>query len=127
MLSYEDWRRSCLPPPLWIPAFAGITMALRRPHKRMKMGRRVSFFHRLVALPLPAPLDSGLRRKFAEVFECDWRLPCLPWIPALTLTPALSQMEREKAVYASPGFRPRIRVRGRPTIGRNTYGLAQAT
>ena len=24
-------------PPLWIPAFAGITMALRRPHKRMKM------------------------------------------------------------------------------------------
>ena len=34
--------------PLWIPApyrgtghaFAGITMALRRPHKRMKMGRR---------------------------------------------------------------------------------------
>ena len=24
-LSYEDWRRSCLPPPLWIPAFAGMT------------------------------------------------------------------------------------------------------
>ncbi len=36
------------------------------------------------------------------MFECDWRLPCLAWIPALTLTPALSQMEREKAVYASP-------------------------
>ncbi len=51
-----------LVPPLrfpWIPAFAGITMALRRPHKRMKMGRRVSFFHRLVALPLPTP--SGFR------------------------------------------------------------------
>ena len=47
----------------WIPAFAGITMALRRPHKRMKMvGRRVGFFHRLVGLPLPTPLDSGLRR-----------------------------------------------------------------
>ena len=26
------------------------------------MGRRVSFFHRLVALPLPPLLDSGLRR-----------------------------------------------------------------
>ena len=38
---------------------AGITMALRGPHKRMKMGRRVSFFHRLVALPLPTP--SGFR------------------------------------------------------------------
>ena len=25
------------------------------------MGRRVSIFHRLVALPLPTPLDSGLR------------------------------------------------------------------
>ena len=25
MLSYQDWRRSCLPPPLWIPAFAGMT------------------------------------------------------------------------------------------------------
>ena len=25
VLSYEDWRRSCLPPPLWIPAFAGMT------------------------------------------------------------------------------------------------------
>ena len=25
-----------LSPPLWIPAKAGITMALRRPHKRMK-------------------------------------------------------------------------------------------
>ena len=24
-LSYQDWRRSCLPPPLWIPAFAGMT------------------------------------------------------------------------------------------------------
>ena len=28
MLSYEDWRRSCLPPPLWIPAFAGNTYGL---------------------------------------------------------------------------------------------------
>ena len=29
------------PHPLWIPAFPGITMALRRPHKRLKMvGRR---------------------------------------------------------------------------------------
>ena len=29
------------PQPLWIPAFPGITMALRRPHKRLKMvGRR---------------------------------------------------------------------------------------
>ena len=26
-----------LSPPLWIPAFAGITMGLRSPHKRMKM------------------------------------------------------------------------------------------
>ena len=25
MLSYRDWRGSCLPPPLWIPAFAGMT------------------------------------------------------------------------------------------------------
>ena len=25
--SYQDWRRSCLPPPLWIPAFAGMTSA----------------------------------------------------------------------------------------------------
>ncbi len=25
MLSYQDWRRSCPPPPLWIPAFAGMT------------------------------------------------------------------------------------------------------
>ena len=24
MLSCQDWRRSCLPPPLWIPAFAGM-------------------------------------------------------------------------------------------------------
>ena len=38
---------------------AGVTVAVRRPHKRMKMGRRVSFFHRLVALPLPTP--SGFR------------------------------------------------------------------
>ena len=54
--------------PLWIPApyrgtgmlpIAGITMALRGPHKRMKMERRVSFFHRLVALPLPTA--SGFR------------------------------------------------------------------
>ena len=28
------------------------------------MGRRVSFFHRLVALPLPPLLDSGLRRNY---------------------------------------------------------------
>ena len=34
---------------------AGITMDLRGPHKRMTMGRRVSFFHRLVTLPLPTP------------------------------------------------------------------------
>ena len=34
-------------------------MALRRPHKGMKMGWRVSFFHRLVALPLRTP--SGFR------------------------------------------------------------------
>ena len=68
MLSYEDWRRSCLPRPSGFrPRIgvrgmlltAGITMALRRSHKRMKMGRRVSFFHRLVALPLPTP--SGFR------------------------------------------------------------------
>ena len=54
--------------PLWIAApyrgtgmlpIAGITMALRGPHKRMKMERRVSFFHRLVALPLPTA--SGFR------------------------------------------------------------------
>ena len=25
MRSYQHWRRSCLPPPLWIPAFAGMT------------------------------------------------------------------------------------------------------
>ena len=36
-----------------------------------------------------------------------------------TLAPALSQMEREKAVYASPGFRPRIGVPGMPSIGGN--------
>ena len=58
------------------------------------------------------------------MFECDWRLPCLPWNPALTLTPALSQMVREKAVYASPGFRPRNGVRGRPTIGGMTNSVA---
>ena len=34
---------------------AGIAMALRRPHKRMKVGRWVGFFHRLVVLPLPTP------------------------------------------------------------------------
>ena len=44
-----------LPTPL-IPALAGITVALRRPHKRMNLGRR------RVVSPLPAPLDSGLRR-----------------------------------------------------------------
>ena len=38
---------------------AGIAMALRRPHKRMKVGRWVGFFHRLVVLPLPTP--SGFR------------------------------------------------------------------
>ena len=39
--------------------FAGITMALRRPHKRMKIaGCRVGFFHRLLGVPLPTPLDS---------------------------------------------------------------------
>ena len=34
---------------------AGIAMALRRPNKRMKVGRWVGFFHRLVVLPLPTP------------------------------------------------------------------------
>ena len=34
---------------LWIPAFAGITMALRRPHKRMKMAGRL------------VPVDSRFR------------------------------------------------------------------
>ncbi len=39
----------------WIPAKAGIAMALRRPNKRMKVGRWVGFFHRPVVLPLPTP------------------------------------------------------------------------
>ena len=55
--------RHATPHPFWIPAFAGISMALRWPHERMKIaGCRVGFFHRLVGLPLPTPLDSGLRR-----------------------------------------------------------------
>ena len=45
--------------------FAGITMALRRPHKRMKMGLKFGRFSSIVwtrSYPLPTPLDSGLRR-----------------------------------------------------------------
>ena len=34
-------------------------MNLRGPHKRMKMGWRAGFFHRLVVLPLPHPDPSG--------------------------------------------------------------------
>ncbi len=30
-------------------------MDLRGPHKRMKMGWRAGFFHRLVVLPIPTP------------------------------------------------------------------------
>ena len=55
---------------------AGVTVVVRRPHKRMKVGRWVGFFHRLVVLPLPTP----------------------------------------------PGFRPRIGVRGMPSIAGMTNG-----
>ncbi len=72
--AHEGMKIRCHPHfPSWIPAFAGITIALRRPHKRMKMsGRRVSKVRERAAPPvennpqrhnpLPAPLDSGLRR-----------------------------------------------------------------
>ena len=55
-------RYNPLSPPLWIPAFAGITMALRGPHKRMKIaGCRVGFSIVWWVYPSP-PLDSGFRR-----------------------------------------------------------------
>ena len=41
---------------------AGITMASRMPHKKMKMvGRRILAYC-MAVLPHPSPLDSGLRR-----------------------------------------------------------------
>ena len=71
-----DSRIGAAPPPLpefrpriAVPGrlFAGITMALRRPHKRMKIaGCRVGFFHRLLGVPLPTPLDSGTFRRNDE-------------------------------------------------------------
>ena len=50
------------PSPLWIPAFAGIQRALRRPHKRMKMMvRRAVFSIVWWSYPSPPLLDSSLR------------------------------------------------------------------
>ena len=47
----------------WIPAEAGITVALRRPHKRMKIVGRRAFACCMAVLPHSPPLlDSGLRR-----------------------------------------------------------------
>ena len=98
MLSYQDWRRSCLPPPLWIPAFAGMTNSVAGTiHPGSECPGHAG---RLAAvLPPPAPLDSGFRRndefgggnhssgigvRDTLSYE-DWRRSCLPpplWIPA---------------------------------------------
>ena len=50
-------RRECTHPasPPWIPAFAGMTMALRRPHKGMKMASSLGMVE---ADPAPGP-SSG--------------------------------------------------------------------
>ena len=55
-------------------------MVLRRPHKRMKMGRRVSFFHRLVALPLPPlwiPAFAGMTKSVAGVYPGSELRTCI--------------------------------------------------
>ena len=67
--------------------------------------RRLALWPRLDTSPSATFLDFDARRE-----------------PALTLTPALSQMEREKIVSACPAFRSPIGVPGSPSMA----GLTRA-
>ena len=51
------------PRPLWIPAFAGITLAFRRPHKRMKITARRGWYSEWWSHLSPPLLDSSFRWK----------------------------------------------------------------
>ena len=70
VLSYEDWRRSCLPPPLWIPAFAGMTNGG----------------------PVAGTIASGIGVRDMLSYE-DWRRFASP-LPLWTLVPAFAGMTR---------------------------------
>ena len=65
MLSYRDWRGSCLPPPLWIPAFAGMTSArgfqLAPAHQSMKTEVLTGGVACASFATHTPPLDSRLR------------------------------------------------------------------
>ena len=93
----------------WIPAFAGITMALWRPHKGMKM----------------APLRHsgvGLSPRVGDGFPLSREPP----MPVATGTPrdenGSALITPELTATAGDGFPPRIGVRGRLCAGTTEVG-----